>query len=124
MNQEASKKRPAAIQYGESGPRNLIASVETGTATSRVTITVLVKTEVAVISSSEPTMNGIEAASAGAKTWPTAANRKVRTSSENIRNLSASWEATWANQINRKSRFPRTVPKPGGRGRMISRGSL
>ena len=40
----------------------------------------LVNIEVAVISSSDPTMKGIEAASAGAKIWPTAAKRKVITS--------------------------------------------
>jgi len=46
---------------------------------SSVTITVLVNIDVAVISSSEPTMKGIEAASAGAKIWPTAAKRNVMT---------------------------------------------
>src|SRR5215469_6236553 len=32
--------------------------------------------------------------------------------SENIRNLSASWAATWANQTSRKSRLPRTLRNP------------
>src|SRR6202158_5856838 len=77
ISQAAAKKSAAAIQYGESVPRNRTASVDSGTATSSVTITVLVNIEVAVISSFDPTMKEMDAASAGAKIWPTAANRKM-----------------------------------------------